>query len=91
MSCRVKRVRHWGSRLCFRSRSIPPASRSPPRATARVASSHPGLKILYMSGYTDDAVVRHGVLAEGTAFLPKPVSLTGLAEQVREGLGPTSG
>ena len=30
------------------------------------------MKVLFMSGYTDDAIVRHGVLEEGTAFLHKP-------------------
>ena len=34
----------------------------------------PGIKVLYCSGYTDDAVVRHGVLEAGTAFMQKPFS-----------------
>jgi CheY-like chemotaxis protein len=44
----------------------------------------PQLKVLYMSGYTDDAVVRHGVLEEGAAFLQKPFSPDVLARKVRE-------
>ncbi len=44
----------------------------------------PGISVLYMSGYTDDAVVRRGVLARGTAFLQKPFSSQELAARVRE-------
>ncbi|HKD00221.1 MAG TPA: GAF domain-containing protein, partial [Methylomirabilota bacterium] len=38
----------------------------------RLVQSRPGLKILYMSGYTDDAIVHHGVLDPGTVLLQKP-------------------
>jgi len=38
----------------------------------RIAQLRPGIKALFMSGYTDDAVVRHGVLSTGTPFLQKP-------------------
>ncbi|MGD0993426.1 MAG: PAS domain S-box protein [Gemmatimonadales bacterium] len=43
-----------------------------------------GVRVLYMSGYTDDAVVRHGVLAEGLPYLQKPFSPRALALKVRE-------
>ena len=50
----------------------------------RLQVSHPKMKVLYLSGYTDDAVVRHGVLQSMTAFLQKPFTPDALAHKVRE-------
>ena len=49
----------------------------------RVRSVRPNVPILYMSGYTDDMVVRTGVVAEGSAFLQKPFTPSGLVTRVR--------
>ncbi|HEY6552750.1 MAG TPA: ATP-binding protein [Vicinamibacteria bacterium] len=49
----------------------------------RLQTSHPAMKVLYMSGYTDDAVVLHGVLEEKAAFLQKPFTTERLARKVR--------
>jgi PAS domain S-box-containing protein len=46
----------------------------------------PGIKVLYTSGYTDYAIVHHGVLNSGTHFLQKPFSLKTLSQKVREAL-----
>ncbi|MBI2840029.1 MAG: GAF domain-containing protein [Acidobacteria bacterium] len=53
----------------------------------RLALLRPRMKVLYTSGYTDDAVLHHGVLAEGTAFLQKPFNREDLARKIRELLG----
>jgi PAS domain S-box-containing protein len=50
----------------------------------RLASLHPEMKVLYMSGYTDDAIVQHGVLEPGLFFLQKPFTPNALVKKVRE-------
>jgi len=46
----------------------------------------PGLKALFMSGYTEDAIAHHGVLDKGTHFLQKPFTIEALAKAVRKAL-----
>jgi PAS domain S-box-containing protein len=50
----------------------------------RVTQSYPGTRVLYMSGYTTDTIVHHGVLEAGIHFLQKPFTSTALASKVRE-------
>lgn len=57
-------------------------------ATALVAA-HPGLRVLYVSGYTDEAIGRHALLQEGVGFLQKPFSMESLGAAVRDVLQQT--
>src|SRR5881396_2452491 len=50
----------------------------------RLSAQRPGIRVLYMSGYPGDAVVQHGTLPLGSAFLQKPFSPDGLARKVRD-------
>ncbi len=49
-----------------------------------ILTEHPEMAVLYMSGYTDDAIVHRGVLEPGLAFLSKPFTPAELAHKVRE-------
>ena len=50
----------------------------------RLVALRPGTSVLYLSGYTEDAIVTQGALSPGTAFLQKPFTLQNLAKKVRE-------
>jgi PAS domain S-box-containing protein len=50
----------------------------------RLVRTHPDLRILYMSGYTDDSIVNRGTLDPGTAFIQKPFTPDALARKLRE-------
>jgi len=45
---------------------------------------NPELKVIYISGYTDDAIARHGIIEEGTFFIQKPFSVETLAAKIRQ-------
>jgi CheY-like chemotaxis protein len=53
----------------------------------RLVAARPDIKVLYMSGYTDDTIVHHGVLERDAAFVQKPLTPEALTAKVREVLG----
>ena len=57
----------------------------------QLSAVRPEMKVLYMSGYTDDAVVRHGILESTIDFIQKPITPEPLARKVREVLEAAEG
>ncbi len=57
---------------------------SGPALAERLAATHPEMKVLCMSGYTDDSAVRHGVTDARFAFIQKPLTVDTLTKKVRE-------
>jgi two-component system cell cycle sensor histidine kinase/response regulator CckA len=57
---------------------------SGPELVGQLVARRPGLKVIYMSGYTDDAIDHHGVLNPGIAFLHKPFTSDALGRKIRE-------
>jgi len=53
----------------------------------RLTAVYPDMKRLFMSGYTDNVIARHGVLEEGENFIQKPFSMKDLAVKLRTVLG----
>lgn len=57
-----------------------------PELADRMSTAHPKTKVLFTSGYSDDAIVRHGVLSPGALFMQKPYTPSVLARKVRQAL-----
>lgn len=57
---------------------------SGPDFVGRLTAIRLGAKVLYISGHTEEAIIRHGVLEEGIQFLPKPFTPEDLVRKVRE-------
>jgi two-component system cell cycle sensor histidine kinase/response regulator CckA len=61
-----------------------------PELAGQLAERRPGFKVIYMSGYTDEAISHHGVLKPGIAFLHKPFTSHMLGRKIREALDPAA-
>ena len=62
---------------------IMPESEGPPLFD-RLATLQRGIRVLYMSGYADEFIIRHGFVVEGAPFLQKPFTPLALARKVRD-------
>ena len=62
-----------------------------PELAAALTTIRPEMKVIYMSGYTDDVVLQHGIRNSQVAFLPKPFTTEELASKVREVLDRIAG
>lgn len=58
---------------------------------SRIAKIRPGLPVIFMSGYTDEDVIRRGLMERGRRFIQKPFSPDALARQVHQALIPDDG
>ncbi len=65
---------------------IMPGGMSGPQLAAEVAKRRPDTRVLYTSGYTDNAIVHHGRLDPGVLLLTKPYRKSQLAKMVRQAL-----
>jgi FixJ family two-component response regulator len=54
--------------------------------SGKITASRPGIRTLFVSGYTDNAIVHHGILDADVSFLQKPFSVQSLCLKVRETL-----
>ena len=63
---------------------IMPGGTSGRELARRLSETNQGIRVLYVSGYADDAIAHRGVLEEGAHFLAKPFSVEALSSKVRE-------
>jgi signal transduction histidine kinase/ActR/RegA family two-component response regulator len=73
-------TRHFDLALC----DVILGDMSGPAVAEALSALRPSIRVLYMSGYTDEAIVRTGVLDEGKPFLQKPFTPMQLAKKIRE-------
>ncbi len=81
-------VEKYGARINLLVTDVVLPRMNGPELVERVRTSRPDIKVLFMSGYTDEAIIQHGILDSGVTFLQKPITPDTLTRNVREALGP---
>ncbi len=80
----LRLARQWSGPLDLVVTDVIMPGMSGQELSVRLRELRPGLRILYVSGYTDDAILQHGNLLPNTAFLQKPFSPASLVARVRD-------
>jgi len=80
----LRKAMEYGDRIHLLLADVVMPEMSGPQAVEQIRAVQPGVKVLYMSGYTDEAMMHHGILESGTPFLQKPFLPDTLARKVRE-------
>src|SRR5581483_2400157 len=81
---RLVEQEHWGIDLALIDVCMP--NMNGIELANRLLESRPDLRILFMSGFVDDEVIRVNVLDQGLGFMPKPFHASGLLERLRTAL-----
>src|SRR5450631_886489 len=82
----VRMAEQFGERIDLLLSDVVMPESEGPSLRDRLSAVRPDIRVLYISGYADEAVVRHGVILEGTPFLQKPFTPLALSRKVRVGL-----
>ena len=80
----IAEVRGYGDRIDLLLTDVVMPGMNGNELATQLVRHHPEMKVLFTSGYTDDAIVHHGVLDEGVMFIGKPYTPLALAGKVRE-------
>jgi two-component system, cell cycle sensor histidine kinase and response regulator CckA len=80
----IAKARGYGDRIDLLLTDVVMPGMNGSELATQLVPHHPGMKVLFTSGYTDEAIVRHGVLDEGVTLIGKPHSPSSLARKVRE-------
>jgi PAS domain S-box-containing protein len=87
----ARRLFEWNPSIAVLLTDVVMPDCSGPRLASQLAKRRPGFKVIYMSGYTDEAISQHGVLKPGIAFLHKPFTSHILGRKIREALDQPAG
>jgi two-component system cell cycle sensor histidine kinase/response regulator CckA len=83
----LQRAQEFTGRIHLLLTDVVMPEMSGPELATRMMSLRPGLKVIFTSGYTDDAIARQGILDPSVTFIQKPYRPKALARKIREALG----